>query len=195
MAENNDSDSLHECESYVQIFTETTKAKAYSVYLVDSIDDQKYYTRLINKLRNAGEQDEFTFYLNNLGGYLSTGIQLIHAVLNTSATTTAIIDGPCHSLAPILALTCDRVLTQPFIRFMFHCEGGDVAEGKSCEVLGDVKSSLSLYKNILLGTCRPFLTGKEIDIIVKGSDLHLNEREIKRRLDKYKDRYGVSNES
>ena len=155
----------------------------YSVYLTDSIVGQENYIDLIHMLRQSECEDSFVLYLNNRGGLVSSGIDIIHAIQNSKATIYTVMCGPVSSMAPLILLQGQKIKVEKFSYMMFHDYSGGTC-GKGNEMEAAVNNTKPFFNNLFKAVTKGFLTVKEQKNILDGRDLYLNEKEVKRRLKK-----------
>lgn len=153
----------------------------HSVYLCDEIDEPLAYVELLSALRMATENDHFIFYLNTPGGRLDTGLQLMHAIQDTDALVTMVLDPQAYSMGALLFLSGDELRVPPHSTLMFHNYSSGLI-GKGNEQLAEVQAASRSYRKVLERVCRPFLTADEVSGVLNGQDLWLDSDEILRRL-------------
>lgn len=143
------------------------------IYLGEYIESQSVYFDLFNELDVAGTKDKMYFHLNNYGGDVAAGAQLIHKIKDTSATVVMCVEGPVYSMGSILALAGDVLpKVSPHVFFMFHdYSGGEY--GKGNEMHHSITNFQHYFRELLSEVCTPFLTNKEVKSIIKGEDLYV----------------------
>lgn len=151
------------------------------VYLSASLGHPHYYAELIHKIRTAGERDEIRLVLNGPGGRCDTGVQIVNALLETPATTIAVIDGDCHSSFSLIALACKGWSVGPFANMLIHIWSGGYA-GKAQEISAWQRFYTPYMEKICRGLYDNFLTEDELDRVLRGEDLWLDAEEIGGRL-------------
>lgn len=156
----------------------------HQVYLNNEISSPEDYAALLKLLRNPLESTSQIFlYLNNAGGSLSTGMQLINAIEDCTATLICVIDAPIYSMATLLALACPAVMVKSKAFMMFHDFSGGFY-GKSQENTAHLDAWKHEFKLLLTGVGKNFLTKKEINDILCGKDLYIHSNEMKKRFKK-----------
>ncbi len=145
----------------------------YSVYINDSIDASTKWFKLMHKLRNAENIDKFILYLNNFGGDVHVGLQLIHAMKESPATIITVVDGNCYSMGSIICLASDMMIwSGTSSRLMFHnCSDHHVGKGK--ELFDAVIESRESWRAAITEYCIPFLTDEEIEDLMDDKDVYI----------------------
>lgn len=159
----------------------TLTVQDYAVYLSGPIGDPAEYIDLLALLRNAGENDRFTLYLNTGGGRLDTGLQLMQAMQDSAAHVRTVADPQAYSMGALLFLAGDELLVKPHASLMFHNYSSGMS-GKGNEQLARVQSDMRSYRKVLETVCQPFLQHEEVEAVLRGSDLWLDADDILRRL-------------
>lgn len=163
-----------------RILVQAIEVREFHIYLSRPLGEPAHYVDLIAQLRAATENDVFHFYLNNSGGHLSTGLQLINAIDETEAKVVMHLDSEAYSMTAILFLKGDEVVIRDNGMLMFHSYSSEMA-GKGNEQLAAVNAAARSFAH-LMHSCEPFLSGQEVKDILNGQDLWLDATEIRRRL-------------
>lgn len=173
---------------FLSIYNTSMVKNIFSIYLHEEIAEQRYYKDLFNLLRTSDEQTSFVIYLNNFGGMVHTGLDIINAMKACRGELYTVVTGPIYSMAPLIALQAQQLHIEPHSGMMFHDYSGG-SEGKGSEQ----RASITFHKDWFDGSFREltqgFLTKKEQTNILNGSDLYLNSVECKKRLEKLKKLY------
>jgi len=156
----------------------------YTVFLDEEVLDPDHYRSFFNLLRRVSSNDIIEIIINTGGGNASTAMQLINAIVSCPAYCIALVYS-AHSAGAMIALACDEIKSTLFCSMMFHTTSWCNINGKVNEVGSlskfvekwDVEILKTLYKN--------FLTDKEIEKIISGGDVWLNEVNINKRLKKW----------
>lgn len=167
------SDEVINNDDIFKIYKRPTITHETHIYLGEYIDSQSRYFELFNELDNAGKKDKIYFHLNNYGGDVATGAQLIHKIHDCDATVLMCVEGPVYSMGSILALAGDVIpKVSPHVFFMFHdYSGGEY--GKGNEMHHSITNFQHYFRDLLMDVCCPFLTKKEVRTIMKGEDLYV----------------------
>lgn len=168
---------------HVSIYREDRYNSNYNIYLTSEFSKPNNYHSILQLLHTANENDKFIFHISSHGGNVETGINLFHAIKSCPAQMYAHIQGPLYSLAPLLALSCDKLYIEEHVFFMFHDYSGGII-GKGNEIKAQIEATQPYYHNFFKQTVKGFLTEKEIKEILRGSDLYLNYKDLQRRLNK-----------
>lgn len=169
-------------DKYVPIIKTADKVE---VYITDEIAEPAMYNEFCHTLTNASEDTEILIYLNTPGGALDSAFQIINAISESKANTTAIIQGTVASAGTIIALACKNIIAKPFSTFMIHnysMGGGGFSKGhelKQRQTYMDAHN-LATFNAIYSG----FLTPKELKEMIDGKDFWLNAADVAKRLEK-----------
>lgn len=170
---------------HVYIINNPRVANVYSVYLVEEINESKYYRDLYNILRQSEDTDCFVIYMNNFGGFCHTGIDIINAMRASKGRVCVVLTGPLYSMAPLIALSADIVYIEEDTFMMFHDYSGGMF-GKGAEMEKAILHEKPFFDKMFSKITKGFLTKKEIQSIGKGEDLYLDRAQISARLKKIK---------
>ena len=166
---------------YVPIITESIDGQVtHYVYIDKDIAEVEEYAELTHLLQTAGKSDVFVFNINTSGGLLHTVLQLIDAIMLTEATCYGSLSGTVASAGTMLALAMDDLNIGFNLEFMVHYySGGTVGKGNELQSQADFsnKRFKELYNNIYRG----FLTQREINKVVNGTDIYLTSSEVTER--------------
>jgi ATP-dependent protease ClpP protease subunit len=175
-----------------KIFSTSSTTETISIYLSDGIDAPEYYTEEMQVLKEAKEGDTIYIYINNGGGYVRTGLQLVENIRNSKATVIGCIEVECHSAATYIFLACDswEVSDNAFMLIHNYTSG---AYGKGNDLVQNVvetdKWLWESMKNIYI----PFLTEAEL-ASVATQDIYLHAKDIRARLDNVADERELNRE-
>jgi len=154
----------------------------YMMYFGGQVEAPEVYTDLFIFLRSLRKNDDLTIYINSPGGDLVAAIQIIHAIQDCKAKTTAVIDGCCYSCAPVIAFSCDKVVIGKHASVMFHNSSADRGRQKANEALEELNAISSLWKDMQREYCSGILTKEELDNVMHGRDYYFNAKQLKKRL-------------
>ncbi len=161
------------------IYTETIASK-HTVSMSRLLADPEEFDDVVNLLRTAGELDHITFLLNNHGGSVDVLLPLINFLEMTSAHTLAMCTGSQSSAATIFAIYCDDLVAMDHSEFMIHeMQAGTIGTMSNVE-----RSSQSLMRRnarLVKEAYGGFLTEQEIQDVLRGVEIYLDDDEINRR--------------
>ncbi len=155
----------------------------HSMYISGEIEDADLYVEALDILRMAGKDDTITIYLNSVGGYFWTAVQICNAIRQSKAQVTIQIDGEAHSAASLICLAGDSWVIPETASMMCHYVTTGY-KGKIHEIGKWHTHMEKHFKGIFKMYYEGFLTDKEIDNVIGGDDIWLCGSEIKVRLDK-----------
>lgn len=151
----------------------TIATKQYYRYnLYDEIESFGEYKQFIEDLATLTPNDAVALYINSPGGRIDVGVSLIHAIQNSLAPVTAVIEGPSYSMASIIALSCHKLMMFDNTFLMFH-NYSTVGYGKGGELMNSLKHSDTHFNKLMKMVCYPFLTSKELDKIATDQDIYI----------------------
>ena len=176
-----DEDVFQENESFLSFYTKTYTTTELSVPIDTEFKDASYYRHVVRAITNLEEGDRVEFSISSPGGNYNGLLALLSALDRTPATSIAVINGPCHSAASMLALHCDAVAVSRYAEMMIHhCSFGSF--GKNADIEAHVEHTSKVTKNIFRDTYKYFLTEKEIEDCLKGQEIWLDSDQILERL-------------
>lgn len=152
-------------------------------YISTSIGDATKYIDMIHRIRMAGPNDVIYIHLNSPGGNISTGVQIINAMLSSQAKIVTIIESEAHSLATMIFLCGDEFVVYDNCIMLFHNYSGGIS-GKGNEQESAISATVKWVSILLKKIYIPFMTEDEVDRILRGEDLWMHSDEIRKRLDR-----------
>ena len=167
----------------VYIINNPSQTNIYSIYLLEEIGDSKHYRDVFNLLREADEDEYFKLYLNNRGGYVHTGLDIMNAMKACKGVVLTCMTGACYSMAPLIVLTGDKVYVEEDSFMMFHDYSGGTA-GKGNEIHSQIVYEKPHFDAMFRKITKGFLKESEIKRVLKGQDLYLGTEEVIKRLKK-----------
>lgn len=153
----------------------------YTFHLDTELGAPENYRELSTILMNAGPEDEINLFLNGPGGYLSTCAQLVNLIQNSDALVTAHLMGPIASAHTFIFLACNSWVVYPHSSLMMHSYSGGVYE-KGKEIIKSALATQSFFEELVQEIYYPFLTEEEVDMIIDGKDIHMQAKEVSKRL-------------
>lgn len=163
------------------------KGNHYDVYLNNTISYPEYYTELVDILGNLESYNTVTLHINNGGGSIDSAFMIIDAIQNCDAEVSAKVSGTVASAATVITLACDELITSRFLSFMIHNYStgmqGKGHELKAYQNFTDRELNRA-FKEIYNG----FLSAAEMDEVIEGRDIWLNEDEVQDRWFNIKDK-------
>jgi len=170
------------CDDLISL---TASSNYYTVFLDEEILDPDHYRSFFNLLQRVGSNDIVGIVINTCGGNANTAMQLINAIVSCPAHCIALVYS-AHSAGAMIALACDEIKSTLFCSMMFHTTSWSSINGKVNEV-GSLskfieKWDVEIVKTLYSG----FLTDKEIEKIISGGDVWLNEVSVIKRIKTWK---------
>ena len=160
-----------------------TKRNGHYYYLTNTILTPEYYIQMAHQLRTAHENDMFFIYINSPGGLLGTGVQIVHAMMDTRARTITIADGEVYSMAALIFMCGQERIVNPYSSFLFHNYSLTLA-GKGNEVQSANIVTKQWYETLFKDLTEGFFTKRETQKIFDGKEFSLTADEVVLRLNK-----------
>jgi ATP-dependent protease ClpP protease subunit len=181
-----DDDDEDSSSSSFKIISKPKSSSIHDVYISQSLSEASNYESLFNLFRSASSQDIINMYLGSPGGLVSTGVQLINSIKDSSATVNMIVDTPCYSMASVLALTGSSLTFNNHTMLMFHNYSGG-AYGRGAELMCQIKAHQEWVYTLFNEVCSPFLTDDEIDYIFQDGNIYINswDKNLKARIKRH----------
>ena len=158
-------------------------ATQYDVFLDQEISEPANYRELNFLLNTASENDQFNLYINSPGGHLNTALMIIESLKVTNATTTAIIQGECHSAASMITMYCQEVAVLDSAHMMVHTATYGTV-GNTGNVKAHTEFTTRQVEKLIDDTYAGFLTSEEIEKVKIGVEFWFDAEEIRARLER-----------
>lgn len=158
------------------------------VYIYDELLEAKHYVKLIELLRTV-PFNLVIFYINSTGGDIFTLLTLCGVLEDLRGKQKLIVtvnDGQCSSAAAILLCAGDEICFSKFSDTMFHNMSVSFVGRESSSLAKSISIYTKQYEELLKTYASKLLSSNEInDIIQKGAEIHILEKEAKKRLKKW----------
>ena len=179
---NIDEDTLEEqgAAGYCGYFKNQRVITKLVVPIDEDFKEAKYYRMVVDAISDLGEDDLVEFRINSPGGDLSGLVSLLSAIEATPATTMAVLTGEVHSAGSMLAVSCDVVQVGSYANMLCHNMRYGV-KGKAADIHAQVLHSNEYAEKLMCKCYEYFLTSDEIEELLKGKELWLNNEEINER--------------
>lgn len=165
----------------VHIKSEKVHANVHEVFLDTEIGDPSEYRDLLSLLFNADSGDHFAFYINTIGGDLSSTMAIIEGLKHTAAECSAILLGDTHSGGSLISMYCSELVVTDSASMMIHHAAGGVL-GHMGNIREQANFSARRVERILEEAYEGFLTQEEIADVKKGVEIWLDAPQIRERL-------------
>jgi len=174
---------MNDVEIYVPITEQVLEdgSKVTTIHILGEIIEPLQYAQAIHVLQTALSTDTVIINLNTEGGRLDTTTMICDAMEHTEAMVLSQVTGPVASAGTIIALAADDLRVAKWGSMMFHNASSGVWPAKGHEVLASVKFTIPHTEKLLRTAYKHFLTGKEIDYLIRGGDLYLAKEDIEAR--------------
>jgi len=152
-------------------------------YISGDIEDSCKYIDMVHKIHTSSEHDTVHIHICSNGGDLSATLQIISAMKASPAHIICEIQSEAYSAATLIFLAADEFIVNPHSLMMIH-DFSSESSGKSANHLSEISAEIVWFKKLSYDYYSPFLTHKEIEEVLKGSDLWIQTDDINRRLNK-----------
>jgi len=156
----------------------------YDVSIRDAIDSNDYFADLIELLRTATQEDVFHLYFSTDGGMLDATQELLAAMSVTEATVVGHLVNKAISAGSIIFLNCHEWQVYSGSFMMIH-QMSYSAGGGNQNVKGQVDFYAKMNEKLVKNTYTGFLTPEEIQDVLNGKDVYLEDVEVAERLEQY----------
>lgn len=134
-------------------------------------------------LKHANKGELFVCTLSsNPGGDYSGILAWKSALEGTEAHTVAILEGDLASAATIIPLFFDEIIVQDFTTFMVHSANLGIGRGTACNVERNAAFQAKQVQRFIREVYRGFLDDTEIQKVLDGVELYMDDEEIRERL-------------
>lgn len=156
----------------------------YDVSIRDAIDSNDYFADLIELLRTATQEDVFHLYFSTDGGMLDATQELLAAMSVTQATVVGHLVNKAVSAGSIIFLNCHEWQVYAGSHMMIHQMSYSTGGGNQ-NIKGQVDFYSKMNENLVRDNYTGFLTEAEIESVLHGKDVYLEDVEVADRLEQY----------
>lgn len=155
----------------------------YSAVIDTEVIHPDQYLQLIHTIYNMRNYDTMTLVINSNGGWVETGIDIVHAMTHTRGRVKTIALGMCASIAAVI-WSCGHVReVSPLATIMYHMPSGGYF-GKSLDIENETVGLNNYFKNLLLNITEGILTPEDIEnIVTNRMDIYIPGPTMQMRLD------------
>jgi len=171
----------NQVNEHCKIYTDTSIGIKYDCYLNNNIDEPHKYSELLEILRKATDKDTVSIHINNGGGKLNTGMQIVNTINICKAEVITIMEGPSHSCASIIFLAGNKKIVRNHSYMLCHYFSGGLY-GKGQELEAQAKHEIKYIKEFFRIVYKNFMTTKELERLFKGEDFWFDSKEINKRI-------------
>lgn len=161
----------------------TTIARRYDIYLNGEIKSPGYYTKIIDAIRTASENDIIILRINSVGGDLVTAIQFRAAIAQSDAAIIGSVEGNCMSAATMILLACDLIEIMPNSILMIHNYSAGLLTGKGGELYDQISFTRKWGEEFLKSVYSGFLNDDEIQSVLDGKDFWYDTSTFSEKID------------
>ena len=159
----------------------THQLNNFNVHINEEIKDASYYSKVFELLLDAGENDSVNFFIASNGGDLDGLNILLEGIRLTEAHVCAILVGPAHSAASILALNCHNIIVTESASMLTHNIRTGFG-GKIADLEAFTNFSRKISNKLIKETYTAFLEPEELEAVIHGKELWLDAAQIRERL-------------
>lgn len=168
----------------------------HTFYLSGTIENASNYAEWFEIIRTAGPDDIVCMNINSMGGSYHTALQFRRVMMESMATISCSIEGECHSAASIIYLSGDQFSVSEGSSMLIH-DYSSIVGGKGSEMIRQIQHEKISIDTFLKDVYDKFLTDQEIQNVVSGQDMWLDDDLIIERTQKMveeRDKMNVSPE-
>ena len=163
-----------------KLYSKSVSYQEHTIYFTE-LEDHPDLSKLLNNLRDSGDNDTLTIRIDSPGGYVSE-LYKIKSVIQEKfyGRTTTILDPSAASAAAVLFTFGDKRVAYEHSWIMFHDWSGG-AFGKASDVVNRIKFYKQLYDNIARSELQNFLTKDELTDMLNGKEFWFDIKKICKR--------------
>ena len=154
----------------------------YRVYILSEISNPDDYGELVELLQDVDEDTTLVFFINTPGGVLDTALMLYNEIKKCKAKTIGKLSGTVASGGTMIALALDELEIAPFTAFMIHAWSVSGQAGKANEIEAQNAFMKKETKKMFSEIYKNFLTSREINKVINGTDIWLSKEDVEKRL-------------
>lgn len=136
-------------------FAAAKKGKCATLHLYDAIGKDPWSGTgigpedVVKALAEADGADELAVHVNSPGGYVFDGIAIYNAIRGFKGKKTVYVDGLAASIASIIALAGDRVVTCEGAMWMIHDPAGGIFSfGTADQIEDDARKTVAALRKV-----------------------------------------------
>ena len=146
----------------------------HTFYLSGAIENASNYAEWFEIIRSAGPDDVICMNINSMGGSYHTALQFRRVMMESMATISCSIEGECHSAASIIYLSGDQFSVSEGSSMLIH-DYSSIVGGKGSEMIRQIQHEKISIDTFLKDVYDKFLTDQEIQNVVSGQDMWLDD--------------------
>lgn len=154
----------------------------FTIHITGDIRGAEYYTKIFDLLIDAGENDVVDFFIASNGGDLDGLNVMLEGIRMTDAHVRAILIGPAHSAASILALNCHDVIVTDSASMLTHNIRTGFG-GKIADLEAFTNFSRKISNKLIQDTYKGFLDEDLLTAVLHGKEIWMDAEEIRERLE------------
>ncbi len=136
-------------------FAAAKKGKTCDLYLYDAIGKDPWSGTgigpedVVAALKEVDGADSLDIHVNSPGGYVFDGIAIFNAIRGFKGTKTVYVDGLAASIASIIALAGDKVVTNEGAMWMIHDPAGGIYSfGTADQIEDDARKTVNALRKV-----------------------------------------------
>ena len=183
VSRNNEDDGFSvNSDEYLPFFERNLTLSCIEFSLDEQIKDASYYRKVIRRINDLGQHDSVKIRINSYGGLLDSTIALLHALYETEAHITTILEGTAASAASLILLAGDEIVIGKYGHMMIHSASFG-AGGIARNVLENASFTEKHARELMTDVYEGFLTEEELAEVFKGMEIRLDSKQISERLE------------
>jgi len=149
-------------------------------YITGTIEEPHVYNELCYLLGTAHSGTSFELHINTPGGIIDSAFMIASAIYDSKAKVTAHLSGTVASAGTIISMACDKLSVASHLSFMIHNYSGHLS-GKGNEMRARQTFTDNHLNTAFKDFYSGFLTSKEMDSVIEGTDLWMGTDEVVER--------------
>ena len=160
---------------------DNSETKSMDIYLTDEIGVPFNYNELTYCIKNAPADYDIRMHISTPGGVIDGALFIIDAINLSKAKVTGYLTGTVASAGTIIALACHELVVANHLSFMIHNYSATGISGKGHEIKAYQNFTNANIEKTFRTFYKGFLTDKEMNSVIDGQDIWMNEDEVARR--------------
>lgn len=164
----------------VSCYPKPNGGKTYVCIFDEFVDAPDNYVELFDVLYSAKKEDTIKLLFYSCGGFVDTGIMVLHAMHNCQAEIYTVTYGLCASIAAVMWCGCKGVkrYAGPNATIMFHMPSGGNF-GKTADLEEESHQVQEYFYDLLKEITDGILTDEQLkDIVMNRKDTYIPEAKL-----------------
>lgn len=168
--------------SFPNIYAKHVQSMHYTITITDDVDKPSTYDDVAALLLQAEEGDTVDLIVASDGGYLESFNIIRNALGMTQAEVTGLLLGGAHSAGSAIFLSCHNFLVGEGATMMIHQPSYGTG-GTTRNIQSHVDFATKQNDRWVRSVYKHFLSEAEIESVIQGKEIWLDQEEISARLE------------